>query len=92
MSKIQLGDEVKHPITGVKGIAVSATDYISGCRRINIQQKVQKDGTLPDGLSFDEPELEIVHKFRKQKKKKSKTGGWKPNVSREQKNVNNYKN
>lgn len=91
MSKIQLGDEVKHPITGVKGIVVSITEYVSGCKRMNIQQKVNKDGTLPDGLSFDEPELEVT-KAKKPQIKKNKTGGWKPNVSREQKNVNNYKN
>lgn len=90
MSKIQLGDEVKHPITGVKGIVVSITEYVSGCKRMSVQQKVKKDGTLPDGLSFDEPELEVTK--AKKLKRKTKTGGWKPNVSREQKNVNNYKN
>jgi len=75
--KIELGDEIKHDITGVKGIATSRTSYVSGCDRITIQQKVQKDGKLPEGLQFDEPELTVVKKNRK-KNTNNKVGGYKP--------------
>jgi len=77
MKQIQLGDEVKHTITGVKGIATARTTYISGCDRITINQKVNKDGTLPEGMQFDEPELVIVK--RKNRKNNNKDiGGFKP--------------
>jgi hypothetical protein len=75
--EIELGDEVKHKYTGARGIAVSRTNYLSGCDRIAIQAKVKKDGTLPDTLSFDEPEIEIIKK-RKVKNQNKKIGGWKP--------------
>ena len=79
MNKIELGDEVIHKITGVKGIATSRTSYISGCDRFTITQKVQKDGKLPDALSFDEPELEVVKK-KPVKNGNKNTGGFKPEV------------
>jgi len=89
MTKINLGDEVKHSITGVKGIATARTHYLSGCDRITVQPKVKKDGTLPDALMFDEPEIEII-KAKKPKVKKAKTGGWKPMVTRKQTRVKLY--
>lgn len=73
---IELGDEVKHKYTGVRGIAVARTSYLSGCDRISIQQKVKKDGTLIEANNFDEPEIELVKKNRVERK--SDTGGWKP--------------
>lgn len=76
MEKIKLGDEVKHTITGTKGIATSRTSYISGCDRIAITQKIKKDGELPDNLTFDEPEIEIV-KRKKVKNANNKIGGYK---------------
>ena len=77
MVKIKLGDEVKHIYSGVKGIAVTRLSYLSGCDRITIQPKVQKDGSLGDSYSFDEPEIELV-KAKKVKKNTKKTGGYKP--------------
>ncbi len=37
MSKIQLGDEIKHLITGFRGTAIADTKFISGCNRITVQ-------------------------------------------------------
>jgi hypothetical protein len=79
MDKIELGSEVKHKYTGVKGIAISRTTYLSGCDRISIQPKVKKDGSLGEAYSFDEPEIEVIKKV-KVKKPKGKTGGWKPEI------------
>ena len=89
MNKIQLGDEVKHTITGVKGIVVSKTSYLSGCDRVTVQQKVNKDGTLPDGLSFDEPEVEVI-KPKKKKENNRRVGGWKPTLKARQTNSRPY--
>ena len=79
MNNIELGDEVIHKITDVKGIATSRTSYISGYDRIAVTQKVQKDGNLPDALQFDEPELEVVKK-KPVKNSHKNTGGFKPEV------------
>jgi len=76
MKTINLGDEVKHRITGFKGIVVAETSYLSGCKRLTIQPQVKKDGTLPEACSFDEPEIDLV-KSKKEITKKE-TGGWKP--------------
>lgn len=78
MKTIELGDEVKHTITGFKGVATSSTEFISGCRRVTITPKVKKDGTLGDSMTFDEPEIEITK--QKKVKRNNKTGGWKPEV------------
>lgn len=59
---IQLGDEVKHTVSGFKGIAVAVTTWLHGCRRVNVQPKMEKDGKLPDMQAFDELELEVTKK------------------------------
>ncbi len=59
---VKLGDEVKDPITGIKGIAMCRHSYLQGCDRITIQRKVRTDGSMPDELSFDEPQLIVVKK------------------------------
>ncbi len=59
--KILLGQTAKDPITGVEGIVYSRTEYLTGCARIGIQQKQQKDGKVPDLWGVDEP-IAIVTK------------------------------
>ena len=78
--EIELGDEVVHEITGVKGIATSVTTYISGCDRISITQKVKKDCSMPDLLAFDRPEIKVIKK-KKIKRNNNKIGGYKPDVN-----------
>lgn len=60
MKEILLGQEVKDQVTGFKGIVVSATIFLQGCRRIQVQPKVNKEGTIPESASFDEPDLEVT--------------------------------
>jgi len=57
---INLGDEVKDPFSGFTGIAMSAHEYLNGCRRISVQPKVDKEGKLPEMQTFDEPQLRLV--------------------------------
>ena len=78
MNRIELGDEVRHKITGFKGVAVVRANYISGCNRITIQPKVNKNGEVPEEKSFDEPEIEIIK--RKKVKRHNENGGWKPAI------------
>jgi len=37
MKKIKLGDKVKDTITGIQGIAIGRTTWLTGCDRITIQ-------------------------------------------------------
>jgi len=57
---INLGDEVKDTITGLKGIAIARHTYLQGCDRISVQQPVNKSGEVPEAMTFDEPQLKIV--------------------------------
>lgn len=59
--KLELGMEVKDRISGFTGIVLSRAVYLQGCNRIMVQPKATEDSTkLPEALSFDEPDLEIV--------------------------------
>ena len=55
---IDLGTEVKDPITGYVGIATCRTEYLYGCARIGVQGKAREDGKIPPNLHyFDELQL-----------------------------------
>jgi hypothetical protein len=71
---IKMGDEVKCMVTGFKGIVTSITEYLNGCRRMGVQPPVNKDGTMPDAFSLDEPQLVLV-KAGKVKVGPQDTGG-----------------
>lgn len=58
--KIELGREVKCIVTGYKGIATARIEYLNGCFKVHVQPPVKKDGTHPDGLYIDEPQLEYT--------------------------------
>ena len=55
---IELGQTVKDKVSGFVGVAVTSHEYLNGCRRISVQPPVDKDGKLPDVVTFDEPQLE----------------------------------
>ena len=57
---INLGDEVKDKVSGFKGIAVAKHSYLEGCNRFSLQPKIDKDGTLPSDVAFDEGQLEVI--------------------------------
>lgn len=59
-TQIKLGQEVKDRITGFHGIAVVTMEFLNGCRRIEVQPKVNKDGIMPEEKTFDEPDLEVI--------------------------------
>lgn len=79
---IKLGQEVKDRITGFKGIAVADTTYLQGCNRILVQPKLNKDGTIPETQSFDEPDLETIGNGILPKPEPEKNGGPRPMASR----------
>lgn len=58
---INLGDEVKDKVTGFTGIAIAKHIYLNGCARYSVQQRLKKgDAKLPDAVTFDEPQLQVV--------------------------------
>jgi len=71
---IVLGNKVKDRVTGFTGIAVARYSYINGCDRICVQPATGKNGELPDSVTFDEPDLEVIGKGLAKENKKD-TGG-----------------
>jgi hypothetical protein len=61
---IELGDEVKDSVTGVKGIATARCEFLHGCTRVGVQPPIGKDGKIPDSVYFDEPQLVIIKKAK----------------------------
>jgi hypothetical protein len=84
--RIELGMTVRDVITGLTGVAVCRSTYLTGCDRISIQPLEIKDGKPSDWVAFDENQLEIV-KGKKvivlpSDKKGDKPGGPRPDVAR----------
>ena len=59
---VTLGEQVQDTVTGFKGTALAYTQHITGCRRIQVQPKVDKEGKLPDPEWFDEALLIVTKK------------------------------
>lgn len=57
---IKLGDKVKDQVTGLEGIAIGTTQWLTGCARITVQPPMGKDGKIPEMQSFDETQLVCV--------------------------------
>ena len=83
--EIHLGDEAKDEITGLTGVVVAVTTWLNGCERLSIQPRELKDGRPVDNCVFDVEQLVLVK--RRQIKESlpvwKKTGGDRPNVSRQ---------
>lgn len=60
--KVELGDEVQDTVTGFKGTVVAITYWLHQCARAAVQPKVDKDGKVPEMLTFDIPSLKILKK------------------------------
>lgn len=86
MDRVELGDRVKDKITGLSGVAIGATDWLYGCRRITVQPETEKDGKPVDTFCVDEPQLRITKKAVvgpnvQEKKPRKKRGGPRRDVS-----------
>jgi hypothetical protein len=56
-----LGDRVKDIVTGFQGIIMARTSWLYGCDRYTVvPEKLDKDGKVQDGSSFDEPQLKLI--------------------------------
>ena len=59
---VQLGDQVKDTITGLKGIVIGLCDYLYGCRRLVIQPSIDKDGQYVESIWVDEPQVKVLRR------------------------------
>lgn len=59
-SRVKLGQKVQDVTSGVTGIVEAITEWLNGCIRITIQPPMKKDGTVPDRVTIDEPQLKIL--------------------------------
>ena len=75
---IKLGSKVRDIITGVEGIAVAKTDYLTGCTRYQVQRKAGKDGKIPELLHFDVEQIKLVKAGAVKIKSRLTSGGANP--------------
>lgn len=59
---IELGDQVREDVTGYEGIVTSRSTFLSGCARLGVQAKMDKDGKIPQVEVFDENRLTVIAK------------------------------
>ncbi len=55
-----LGFKVKDKITDYEGIATSKHFYLTGCTQYGVLGKIDKDGTIPEIMYFDEGRLFVI--------------------------------
>lgn len=66
MISIPLGSRVKDKISGFKGIVVARTEWLNGCWRYGVRSKELKDGQPIETQWFDDVDLEVIDKGKKQ--------------------------
>ena len=57
---VKLGQVVRDRVSGYTGIVNGITDFLYGCRRIQVRGTGLKDGLPIKAEYFDEPELEVI--------------------------------
>ncbi|RLJ20020.1 hypothetical protein DJ031_06840 [bacterium endosymbiont of Escarpia laminata] len=57
---IELGYFVKDKVTGLMGVAENRATFLFGCDRYFVQPQIKEDGTVPEGVMIDEPQLEVL--------------------------------
>ena len=58
--QIELGKRYREKVTGVTGIAIGITHWLTGCDTAGLTQPVQPDGKVPDTCWYDAQRLELV--------------------------------
>lgn len=57
---IRLGSKVRDIVTGITGIAITESRFLTGCLRYSIQPPADNDGKRPTIESGDEHHLEVL--------------------------------
>lgn len=79
MDDVNLGQKVKHTITGFEGVVIAKTEWLNGCWRITVQSQSMHEGKPIDPQVFDIEELEAIDD-KKVTRASSRTGGGRPNT------------
>jgi hypothetical protein len=58
--KFKLGEKVRDRITGIEGIVLANTDWLTGCNTVTIRPSGLKDGVPHDTVLLDEPMVERI--------------------------------
>jgi len=58
--KFELGVEAKDKVTGFKGIILSRTEWLNGCKRYALQSRKLDAGKVIEVQYFDEEQIEII--------------------------------
>ena len=74
-TEIRLGDKVRDTISGLKGVAVSRTEYLNGCIQFGVQAKATADGKIPEPQYIDEGQLVKPARRMATKPRPSRRGG-----------------
>jgi len=61
---IELGANVRDKVTGIAGIVIGRTEWLTGCRTYGVQPTKLKDGMAYDPVWHDETRLEVLKKGR----------------------------
>jgi hypothetical protein len=59
---IELGDKVKHKISGFEGIVIGITHYLSGCDQAGIRPQKLHDGKPISAHWFDVNMIDVIKK------------------------------
>ncbi len=77
--RVECGDQVKDPVTGISGLAYVRLEYLQGCDRIGIQiptiREKNKAPIVPELFHVDEPQLDIVKRGKIKPQGEKETGG-----------------
>lgn len=77
-NEVNLGDEVECKITGFKGIVTGYAKMLTGCDRVVVQPRADKDGKMSESSWLDVAAVTILKKSKvKQSEVQGiKKGGW----------------
>ena len=78
----ELGDTVRDPTTGLEGQVIAMTQWLTGCPRAVVQQRIGADGKVPDSVSVDVLILEMVTAGPRRAPAEVTKGGPRPTPSR----------
>lgn len=82
--KFELGQRVRHKISGFTGIITSRAECLNGCWRYVVEpDKVGKDGEMLKGWAIDEQEIEFIDNGIRGETKQTMTGGPRTEVDRD---------
>lgn len=59
---VELGDRVRDIVTGMQGVAIGITKWITGCDTVTFQPSLKADGSKPDTEFVDINRLVIIEK------------------------------